>query len=394
MGFLSGSMTFARYEVLEDQTGAFGPEHLAVLQKHCIGSRPHLNLLEESDVGFTGGAHLFDTQFDLEKNLIGDALHFGIRIDSISVPGNIKKAWRQMELAGIMKDSSGTKPTRAQRDEAEAAVEQRCIDEAAKGNFRRMKPTSVLWDSATQTMFLSSASEKNNELCLGLLEKAFGLQFKPMSPTSLSHHYCDDDSEAYESLLQVEPTCFIADGESGVTWWNGMTDNVDYLGNEFLLWLWWKWETGSSVVELADDTEVSGIFARSLLLDCPAGESGKETISSEFPTQLPESGLAIRMGKQPRKAGMALVREGLQFDLSLQAESFAVGAARISYPGESNPGVDHFDRIESVRQLVETIDLLFEAFLDQRIGANWNAESGAMRKWLGREVAMRKTRAA
>ena len=391
MGFLSGSMTFARYEIVEDQSGEFGNEHLETLNEYRIGSSGKKNLLEEPDVGFTGGAHLLDTQFDLEKNVIGEALHFGIRVDSISVPGNIKRAWTQMELAGITKENQGGKPTKAQRDEAQAAVDQRCQDEAAKGNYRRMNLTSVLWDAATGTMYLSSTSEKNNDQCLGLLEDAFGLQFKPLGPTALTQLYCADDAAAYESLQRVESTTFVEQGAAEVTWWNGMTDNVDYLGNEFMLWLWWKWETGSSVMELADETEVSGIFARSLALDCPAGESGKESITSEFPTELPEAGLAIRMGKLPRKAGLTLVREGQQFDLTLQAETFGVNAARISYPGESNPGVDRFDRIESIRQLTETLDLMFESFLEQRIGKNWVNESEQIRQWLAAPQPKRKT---
>ncbi len=384
MGFLSGSLTFSRYEVTEDKTGDFGEQHLAALRKYKIGSQPGKDLLEEPEVGFTGGSHVFDTQFDLAKNVIGEAMHFGIRMDSIAVPGNIKRAWMQMELAGIMKDNDGGRPTKVQREEAQEAVDQRCREEAEKGNFRRMKTTSVLWDATTSTLFLSSNSEKNNEQCLGLLERAFSLEFKPLTPSTLTHHYCANDDQAFEDLQSVESTIFVEQGAEQLTWWNGMTDNFDYLGNEFLLWLWWKWETDSSVIELADETEVSGMFARSLALDCPAGESGKESISAENPTRLPEAELAIRMGKLPRKAGLTLVREGVQFDFGLQAETFGVGAGRISYPGESNPGGDPFERIEAVRQMSETIDLMFEAFLDQRIGTNWKKESEQIKKWLKR----------
>ena len=295
----------------------------------------------------------------------------------------------QMELNGIMADNIGGRPTKAQREEANQAVEQRCADEAAKGNFKRMNVTSVLWDAATETLFISSNSEKNNETVLGLIESAFGIEVSPITPTRLALNYCTDDADAYAALTHIDATNFADDAPMNVTWWNGMSENFDYLGNEFLMWLWWKWETDSTVMDLADESEVSGMFARTLSLDCPEGESGKESISAESPVALPEANLAIRMGKLPRKAGMTLVRNAQQYDLTLIAESFGIGGCKISFPGETN-SLDREDRIESVRQIGETLDLLFEAFLDQRIGKKWKAETKKMRDWLSQETPMRR----
>jgi len=388
MGFLSGSLTFARFEITKDDSGEFGDSHLKTLAKRQIGSK-EVDLLEEPSVGFTGGTHVFDTDFSQEKNIIGQALHFGVRIDTFSVPGNIKRAWMQIELNGIMTDNAGGRPTKAQREEANQAVEQRCADEAAKGNFKRMNVTSVLWDAATETLFIASNSEKNNETVLGLIESAFGIEVSPITPTRLALNYCEDDAEAYAALTHIDATNFADDAPMNVTWWNGMSENFDYLGNEFLMWLWWKWETDSTVMDLADESEVSGMFARTLALDCPEGESGKESISAESPVALPEANLAIRMGKLPRKAGLTLVRNAQQFDLTLIAESFGIGGCKISFPGETN-SLDREDRVESVRQIGETLDLLYEAFLDQRISKKWKAETKKMRDWLSKETTVRR----
>jgi len=389
MGFLSGSLTFSRFEITKDESGEFGDTHLEKLSKNRIGAH-EVDLLEQPAVGFTGGTHVFDTDFSFEKNSVGEALHFGVRIDSFSVPGNIKKAWMQMELNGIMAVNIGGRPTKTQREEANQAVEQRCADEAAKGNFKRMNVTSLLWDAATETLFIASNSEKNNETCLGLVEKVFGIELSPITPTRLALNYCEGDSDAYAALTHTDATNFTQDGPMNVTWWNGMTENFDYLGNEFLMWLWWKWETNSTVMDLSDESEVSGMFARTLALDCPEGESGKESISSESPVALPEAALAIRMGKLPRKAGLTLVRNAQQFDFTLIAESFGIGGCKISFPGETNTGSDREERIESVRQIGETLDLLYEAFLDQRIGKKWKAETNKMRQWLSQDTPSRR----
>ncbi len=80
MGFLSGSVTFERFRIVKDPTSAFGDDHLEILNQHRVGKSTG-NLHEQANIGFTGGAHLLDTEFDREKNILGESMHFGIRIE-------------------------------------------------------------------------------------------------------------------------------------------------------------------------------------------------------------------------------------------------------------------------------------------------------------------------
>ena len=385
MGFLSGSMTFERFQIVEDPTAEFGESHLEKLKKFQVGTAK-ANLYEQPNVGFVAGQHLLDVEFDYAKNVIGEALHFGIRVDSCQIPSPIKKAWMQIELAPMLVDNPSGKPSKAQRQEAKEAVEARCADEADKGNFRRMAETSVLWDAETDTIFLGTTSEKSSDVCLDLLERAFGIELARVTSGRLALNYANE-SDQYAELCDVQPTAFHAHTAPHVVWWNGMSENFDYLGNEFLLWLWWRWEMNSDMIDLPDGTAVSGMFARSLTLDCPQGEFGKESISSDSPVALPETAMAVRMGKLPRKAGLTLVREGEQYDLTLQAERFSVGGARITQVAKDAGDLrDREDRINSVRELCVTVDLLFEAFCQQRIGKSWKSESAEISKWLQKDT--------
>ncbi len=387
MGFLSGSVTFERFRITEDPTGEFGEEHLEILKKHRINSSKS-NLFDSPAIGFSGGAHLLDTQFDYEKNILGEALHFGIRCDTCQIPGPIKKAWMQIELSGMMKDNPGGRPTKSQREEAKQAVDDLCEQQAEKGNYLRMNQTPVLWDAETETVYLGGTSEKANDACLSLLNSAFGLAFTRVTSGSLALELSESEDEK-AGIYGATPSTFIADRDNSVVWWNGMKDNYDFLGNEFLLWLWWQTETKSDVFDLADETEVASMFARSLALDCPLGESGKESISSDSPVALPESRLAIRMGKLPRKAGLTLIREGEQYDLTLKAESLTINGARISQIGEDVQRRDVLDRIESIRQMSETVDMLFGVFCESRLSKSWNKSLMQMTDWLQAENAKR-----
>ncbi|MCA9134001.1 MAG: hypothetical protein KDA45_12630, partial [Planctomycetales bacterium] len=163
-----------------------------------------------------------------------------------------------------------------------------------------------------------------------------------------------------------------------------------YLGNEFLMWLWWTLEHVSDTIALSDGSEVTAMLTKTLVLECPYGESGKETISSESPVKLPEALQAIRSGKLPRKSGMTLIRNGQQVDLVLQAETFAIAAAKIHVDEDASDDSQLEDRIDAIRGMCETVDLLFHAFCAIRMGSQWGSELENIRRWLSAPVAVHK----
>ena len=100
--------------------------------------------------------------------------------------------------------------------------------------------------------------------------------------------------------------------------------------------------------------------------------------------------MAIRMGKLPRKAGLTLIRDGEQFDLTLKAETFSINSARISQVGDDVPTRETIDRIESIRQLAETVDLVYEVFCQSRLSKSWASDSKNIGRWLLSEKPIRK----
>ena len=381
MGFLSGPVTFECFRIGGSQPRQFGPEQVEILEKFAIG-QIETSSTEQANVGFLAGRHLFDCDFDLEKNVIADALHFAVRIDTNQIPAAIRKAWLQMELSAAVADSPSGRPTKTQRQEAKEAVEARCQDEAQTGKFRRMQQFPVLWDARNNILYFGGSSATAIEQCRDLLSRAFDLELERFASGKRAEEWAAE-AKRRKAMDEISPSLFFPnEPRAEIAWWNQEPDNFDYLGNEFLLWLWWRWETQSDTIELPDGSEVTGMLARTLSLQCPRGESGKETITSEAPSRLPEAAKAIRSGKLPRKSGMTLVRHGEQYDLVLQPETFSVSGAKIQTEEASEGRGILEDRIESVRRLNETADLLFRSFCERRIGKHWSAELDQIRRWL------------
>jgi hypothetical protein len=381
MGFLSGTITFECFRISGSEHRQFGPKQIQTLKRFAIG-QVETSSPEEAVVGFLGGEHLLDGEFALEKNVIADALHCGARIDTNKIPAAVRKAWLQMELAASAADNPGGRPTKAQRQQAKEAVEARCQEEVQDGKYRRMQQFPVLWDARKDLLYFGGASHAAGELCCDLCSRAFGLELERLTAGKRALEWARDAKQR-KPLEDASPSAFQQAGApAGIAWWNNESGNFDFLGNEFLLWLWWRWETQSDTIKLPDSSEVTGMFARTLGLQCPRDESGKETITAEAPTRLPEAVQAIRSGKLPRKSGLILVRYGEQYELVLQAETFTISGARIRTEDSGEGRGILEDRIESLRGLHETVNLLFRTFCARRIGNAWPGELEKIRRWL------------
>jgi hypothetical protein len=156
----------------------------------------------------------------------------------------------------------------------------------------------------------------------------------------------------------------------------------DFLGNEFLLWLWHEAETSDGTIKVRGE-EVSIVMDRSLDLDCAYGMTGKDSIRGTGPTRMPEAHVALRTGKVPRKTGMLLESSGMQFTLTLNPESFHVSGGKLPEIEEAqSPRVVFEERVSSLRGCCKAIDCLFEKFLMIRVGSGWEGQVATMSKWV------------
>ncbi|QEL13231.1 hypothetical protein [Limnoglobus roseus] len=385
MGFFSGRATFLRFKVNGPRVHNFDEEHLERLKSRAAG-QSRLASADGIESGWAAGDHILDTDFDLAKNIINDTLHFDLRIDTDKLPSDLMKAYYATELRALAANNPSGIPSARQKREAKESARDRLENEAKDGRYRKRKCIPVLWDGRSNEVLFGATSLTNIERFAMLFQQTFGGNLEATTAGSRAYYL----AELYQRTRNVEdaaPSAFLPDISGPDVAWIADEASRDFLGNEFLLWLWYYTELEGDTIQLADNSDVTVMLARTLTLECPRGMTGYETISHEGPTRLPEVKRAAQSGKLPRKVGLTIVRHGEQYEFTLHAETLAVGAAKFpNMPEDITAERAKLEtRADQLRALIETLDLLYDAFGRSRHSNDWSKTLPSMQKWLARD---------
>jgi len=383
MAFLNGRVSFVRFAVHHQAQEPLGMETIAKLETNAIGKYGVAETQDGISVGFNGGRHLLDTEISFENNIYDDTLHIGMRFDVDKIPSNILKAYTEIELKALAAGNPSGFPTKQQKEEAKEMALAKAQSEAADGRYKRLSMNPLLWDQTSHTLYCSATSANVIDRVGPLFRDTFGGDTHLITAGGLAEALATKFGLNMPMQDPSKFTVFVEGHEEGtVSWANPESQLPDVLGNEFLIWLWHRLATSGDTIALADETEVTVMMTRTLQLDCPKGETGRDQLNDIGPAHMPEAMKALQSGKLPRKAGLILVRHEQQYELTLQAETFAVGSAALPRLEGCQGREAILARIEQIRHMTDTLDLLYAAFLQIRLGQNWVGNVGEIRNWL------------
>jgi len=385
MAFFSGRLSYLRFKVSGHAPRAFDDEHLDQLKDRQAG-RQRIASADGIETGWTAGEHVLDTDFQLIKNVVNDTLSFDLRVDTDKLPADLLRAYSAVELKALSKKNPSGFASVKQKREAREIARDRLEQEAKDGRYRKRKCIPVLWDRLSNELLFGATSIAQIDRLTSLFEQTFGRKLECITAGGRAYQLAELHSRT-RMVDDSAPSAFVPGVTPPDVAWIADESSRDFIGNEFLLWLWYHTDVESDTIKLADNSDVTLMLARTLTLECPRGQTGHETISSEGPARLPEARRAIQSGKLPRKVGLTLVRHSQQYELTLLAETLAVAGAKLPAPDESisEPRAKLDERADQIRSLIETLDLLYDAFGQKRFGKDWEQELHGIQKWLKRE---------
>lgn len=385
MGFLNGGVTFQRYQITGPRPRLFDDTHLLRLAEHQAG-RQKLAAADGVETGWAAGAHIWDTDFTLEKNVYADHLLFDLWVQTDPLPADRLLAYYATDLKALAKDNPSGFASARQKREAKESARTRLAQEAKDGRYRKWKCVPCAWDAGTNALFFGATSLAHADRLEALWAATFqagpdreGLAggLSAVTPSALAcARYPGAENE---HLSPFVPGTTPEDRP----YWCAAEGVPDFLGNEFLLWLWYLSDTAGDTIRTPDGSEITFMFSGGIKLDDPRAQAGDCTANSASAVRLPEARAAVRSGKLPREAALTVARNGDLFSFRLRAETLAVSGAKLPAIEDVKAQRDReLQRLQLVRDLAEAVDLLFGAFLARRMSGYWPHEVRDMGAWL------------
>jgi hypothetical protein len=416
MPFRSGSIGYSRFSVIGDAPAAPDQALFDALRAHLL--KPHggdgIGPAKEVSSGFCTGRHVFDGEFTYEACGFGASLLAAMRVDTAKVPSEIKLAYRTMaEDARRGRDADGVQAlSRVARREAKEDAEERCRRDLADGKYRKTSMVPFLWDLPSGLLLAPLTSDAAFQELKSLLDAACSVRLERRSAGTLALELAGarGKTAALEDVLpdafterpegptreDDEETAsavhFRKEGRPEIPWAHAAGEPNDFLGNLFLLWLWWQCDVNEGLIETGPSSggEVGGptvalVIERLLDMECAWGVTGIQNLRGETPTKVAEAAKALHSGKWPRKLGLTLAAHGQEYRLVLQGDRFAVSGLSLPKPDEENrlsPRQMLEQRMDHLLTVDRLLVLLFDTFLRERLGAGWPTRAGQIKEWI------------
>ena len=387
MGFDSGSITFQRYAVVGQSPKMTDDALLQKLADNAM--RPtEIGRPEEVEYGWAGPRHVFDQSFDFETCVFNDCIHVAMRVDTNKVPPEVKHATAMIEEESVARTNPSGFISKQQKKIVKDTVDRKLDDELRTGKYRRSKHVSILWDVPAGIVYGPSSIALREKLT-ELFHRTFNLELQPLASGDFAIRELERRGKRRE-FEDFTPTRFAKSPQDPDTPaeypWTAKSDGVkDFLGNEFLLWLWHEAVRHTGNIKTPGG-DLTIMFDRTLQLDCCFGHTGKQTLAAAGPTKLPEAIDGLRTGKVPRKAGLIVDFAGGQYNLTLTGESLAVSSMKLpEVENADSPRTLFEERITLLRDFCKALDAAYDSFLSARV-SGWNAYVAGLQKWLASHV--------
>lgn len=381
MAFASGAVSFQRFYI----TGDFPKDLTDAVLKH-LNAKSFGRLAKLSDdtqLGWIGPRHVFETQLKPEAIQFGGFLHLAMRVDRLRAPSSVVKAYIRMEEEAALEASGKQFLSKGERKKCRDAAISRAEAEASKGDFRRISSFPVLLDLGRRMAYLANTGAAVADKLMKLFSDSFGSALEPLTALTLSERLLGRGDRA-RALDQIVPFRLVTppDAEREAATNDFVSGDRAFLGKEFLSWLWFRSESDGRAIRLRSDDSATLMSDKTLRMKCDYGVSGTMVLSTEEPTSRPEAKAALRVGKSPVKLGMILGGAAGEFRFTFSADNLSISG--LTVPEDKSDGdwrAQLEQRFESVSDAAALIDALFEMFLLERTARDWDDTQDAMQSW-------------
>ncbi len=161
---------------------------------------------------------------------------------------------------------------------------------------------------------------------------------------------------------------------------------TEFLGNEFLVWLWFRSETGRGVFDLGEKGTAELWFDGKITLQSET-ERGMETITcaGEAPN-MKEARFALTEDKKITQAAIKLDIGGNQWSFVLDSTWMnfkTFKTPKVIQDRKEDPDGVFYEKMFLIEEAVSVMDEIYQSFIKLRVSSEWDIEEHpALIKWV------------
>jgi len=162
-------------------------------------------------------------------------------------------------------------------------------------------------------------------------------------------------------------------------------DGHGFLGEEFLTWLWFRWETGGGEFTLSGGRVVGLALDDFLCFSAPSDDETEQTLRRGLPTRTAEARLSLRQGRRLKKARLLLAEGPRQWSATFDAATMAMTGVKLPDDAEEVESEQDrtADRAANWLALHEIVQALFAQFLRERLRPDYAKTAGEQQaRWM------------
>lgn len=151
-----------------------------------------------------------------------------------------------------------------------------------------------------------------------------------------------------------------------------------FLGEEFLTWLWFRWETDGGEYDLSAGRRVGIALDDFLAFAAPSDDETEQTLRRGLPTRTPEARSALRQGRRLKKAKLIIAEGDRQWAATLDASTMTLSGVRLPEDAEDIESAQDrtADRAANWLAIYEIVMAIYGQFLRERLQDDYLQKSG------------------
>lgn len=161
-----------------------------------------------------------------------------------------------------------------------------------------------------------------------------------------------------------------------------LVENTEFLGPEFILWVWWMHDRNDGRVEVGDEW-VELLLDEQIMLEGTLDAAESTRLKGGSPADSPEAHKALQMGKHVTRVKMTLNKGERQWKFMFDTRKFATSGVKIPAELRADGSDESFiERMALLEELDATLHAVFRSFLATRLAPAWAAQHSDLKAWI------------